>query len=113
MKRSILLHEIVIQRIQRKANWARFVRYLLQNSTIYLCVISLFWLVEKRMFGIDTNALWVGILIPLIVAILQWKRRPIVWKEALLWAERQSGGKGFFLLTEVEDHSDWTTEISQ
>jgi hypothetical protein len=85
----------------------------MQNSTIYLCLISLLWLVEKRMFGIDTNALWIGILIPLIVAILQWKRRPIVWKQALLWAERQSGGKGFFLLTEVEGHSDWTTKISQ
>ena len=110
---SILLHDIVIQRIQRKANWARFIRYLLRNSTIYLCVLSLIWLVEKRMLGTDARALWIGLLIPLIVAILQWKRHPIVWKQALLWAERQSGGDGFLLLTEVEGHSAWTTKISQ
>lgn len=110
---SILLHDIVIQRIQRKANWARFIRYLLQNSTIYLCVLSLIWLVEKRMLGTDARALWIGLLIPLIVAILQWKRHPIVRKQVLLWAERQSGGDGLLLLTEVEGHSAWTAKISQ
>lgn len=109
----ILSQNIAIQKIQSRANWARFARYLLKNIAIFLCALAVFWLVEKRVLGQESNGAWMGLLAPIIVSYLQWKRKPIAREQVLLWAERQIGGKGFLLLSQLNGGGQWSGTIDQ